>query len=95
MAVLNKGRRNVEILKQPQYSPMRVEHQVAILFCGTQNLMRNVPVRSIIDFEAEFLHHLDDNYKDILKELAQGKLTDEAIAVLKKVSEEISHKYKE
>jgi F-type H+-transporting ATPase subunit alpha len=95
MAVLNKGRRNVEILKQPQYSPMRVEHQVAILFCGTQNLMRNVPVRSIIDFEAEFLHRLDDHHKDILKELAQGKLTDEAISVLKKVAEEVAHKYKD
>lgn len=95
MAVLNKGRRNVEILKQPQYTPMTVEHQVAILFCGTQNLMRNVPVRSIIDFEAEFLHRLDDDHKDTLKELAQGKLSDEAIAVLKKVAEEVAHKYKD
>ncbi|HEY9113479.1 MAG TPA: F0F1 ATP synthase subunit alpha [Bacteroidales bacterium] len=95
MAVLNKGRRNVEILKQPQYSPMRVEHQVAILYCGTQNLMKNVPVRSIIDFEAEFLHQLDDHHKGMLKELAAGKLTDEAIAVLKKVAEEVAHKYKD
>jgi len=95
MAVLNKGRRNVEILKQPQYSPMCVEHQVAILYCGTQNLMKNVPVRSIIDFEAEFLHQLDDHHKGMLKELAAGKLTDEAIAVLKKVAEEVAHKYKD
>jgi len=95
MAVLNKGRRNVEILKQPQYSPMTVEHQVAILFCGTQNLMKNVPVRSIIDFEAEFLHQMDDHHKDTLKELAQGKLTDEAIAVLRKVATDVAHKYKD
>jgi F-type H+-transporting ATPase subunit alpha len=74
---------------------MTVEHQVAILYCGTQNLMRNVPVRSIIDFETEFLHHLDDDHKGTLKELAEGKLTDEALAVLKKVAEEVAHKYKE
>jgi F-type H+-transporting ATPase subunit alpha len=73
---------------------MKVEHQVAILFCGTQNLMKDVPVRSIIDFEAEFLHQMDEHHKSTLKELAQGKLTDEAIAVLRKVATDVAHKYK-
>ena len=95
MAVLNKGKRNVEILKQPQYSPMRVEHQVAILYCGTQNLVKDVPVRSIINFEAEFLHQMDDHHKETLKELAQGKLTDEATAVLRKLALDVAKKYKD
>ena len=57
MAVLEKGKRNVEILKQPQYSPMTVEHQVAIIYCGVNNLLKAVPVNSIIDFETEYLHY--------------------------------------
>ena len=54
-AVLDKGARNVEILKQNQYSPMPVEQQIAIIFCGTKGLLRNVPVRSVIDFEIEII----------------------------------------
>ncbi len=94
MSVLNKGSRNVEILKQPQYSPVRIDHQVAIIYCGTFNLLKDVPVKSIIDFETEFLHHLDNNYADTLKSLGAGKLTDEAIADLKKAAADVAHKYK-
>jgi len=95
MAILEKGKRNVEILKQPQYSPMTVEHQIAIIFCGTNNLLRDVPVKSIIDFETEYLHFLDTHHKDALNTLKEGKLTDEVIDVLKKVTADIAHKYKE
>ena len=94
MAVLNKGIRNVQILKQPQYTPMRVEHQVAIIFCGTNNLLKEVPVESVIDFETEFLHLLDEKYADMLKELGSGKLSDESIETLKKVAADVAHKYK-
>jgi F-type H+-transporting ATPase subunit alpha len=94
MAVLNKGRRNVEILKQHQYSPMTVEHQVAILFCGTKNLLREVPVESIIDFETEFLHFMDEHHKDVLKDLAAGKLSDDAIEILTKAAADVANKYK-
>ncbi|MBN2638342.1 MAG: F0F1 ATP synthase subunit alpha [Bacteroidales bacterium] len=94
LAVLEKGRRNVEILKQPQYSPMSVEHQVAMIFCGTQNLLRSVPVESIKDFQESFLMVLDEKYKDLLTDLKKGKLTDEEIEVLKKVAGEISLRFK-
>jgi F-type H+-transporting ATPase subunit alpha len=94
MAVLNKGRRNVEILKQPQYSPVRVADQVAIIFCGTNNLIKNVPVESVVDFETEFLLFLNQKHKDVLEELGSGKLSDNAIETLKKVATDIAHKYK-
>lgn len=92
-AVLDKGKRNVEILKQPQYSPMTVEKQIAIIYCGTQNLLKKVPVEKVIDFQDEFLHHMDDNYADILKQLSEGKLTDEIKDTLKKVALEIAERY--
>jgi len=95
MSVLEKGKRNVQILKQPQYSPMTVEHQIAILYCGTNNLLKDVPVDKIINFEEEFLHHLDTDYADTLKDLATGKLTDKAVENIKKAAVEIVSRYKE
>jgi F-type H+-transporting ATPase subunit alpha len=92
-AVLDKGKRNVEILKQPQYSPMSVEKQIAIIFCGTQNLLKKVPVEKVIDFQDEFLHHLEDNYADTLKQLSEGKLTDEIKDTMKEVATEIAERY--
>jgi len=94
MAVLNKGRRNVEILKQPQYSPVRVADQIAIIFCGTNNLLKNIPVESVVDFETEYLHFLNQKHSDVLKELASGQLSDKAVETMKKVAEDIAHKYK-
>jgi F-type H+-transporting ATPase subunit alpha len=91
--VLNKGKRNVEILKQPQYSPMRVEHQVAIIYCGSQNLLAKVPVEKIIDFQAQYLMHLDTHHAKELKELAAGKFTDEITGVLKKAAAEVARQY--
>ena len=92
-AVLDKGSRNVEILKQAQYSPVPVEKQVAILYCGTRGLLQKVLLKNICLFEEEFLHHLDLNYKDMLNTLREGKLTDEVIATLEKVAKELSAKY--
>ncbi len=93
MAVLGKGERNVQILKQPQYSPLSVEKQVAIIYCGTKGLLKNVPVKSVIDFETEYLHFLETKYKDVLNNLKDGKLLDEDIKILEKVAADISHKY--
>jgi len=93
MAVLEKGKRNVEILKQPQYSPLTVEKQVAIIFCGTRGLVKNVPVKSIVDFETEYLHFLETKHKDLLNNLKEGKLLDEDMKTLEKVAAEISRKY--
>jgi F-type H+-transporting ATPase subunit alpha len=93
MNVLEKGRRNVEILKQPQYSPMPVEQQIAIIFCGTRGLLRKVPLNSIRDFETEFLHLLQIQYDDLLKNLRAGKLLDEDTKTLEKVAREVAAKY--
>jgi len=92
-AVLDKGSRNVEILKQAQYSPMKVEDQVAILYCGTRGLLQRVPVRKIKDFELEFLHILQIDHKDVLESLKKGMLTDNDIKVLEQTAKEISRKY--
>ena len=94
-SVLEKGSRNVEILKQQQYSPMPVEKQIAIIFCGTRNLLKNIPVRSVSDFEIEYLHHMETNYKRVLENLKEGKLLDEDIAIMEKAAKEISKKYEE
>ena len=93
MSVLEKGRRNVEILKQPQYSPMPVEKQIAIIFCGTHGLLRKVPLNNVRDFETEFLHLLEVQYNNVLKNLRAGKLLDEDTKTLEKVAREVAAKY--
>ena len=92
-AVLDKGARNVEILKQAQYSPMLVEQQIAIIFCGTRGLIRNVPVRSVVDFEVEYLHYMETHHKAILKNLREGKLLEEDMKEMEKAAADISKKY--
>ncbi len=92
-AVLDKGSRNVEILKQGQYSPLSVEKQVAIIYCGTKGLLRNVPVKSIRDFEKDYLNILEAQHKNILEGLRQGKLDDEITGTLEKVAKELTAKY--
>lgn len=93
MAVLDKGKRNVEILKQGQFSPMTVEHQIAILFCGTRGLLQKVPVNRIHDFELEFLHQLDVRYSELLVKLKAGQFTDEITRTLETLAQEVSRKY--
>ncbi len=92
-AVLDKGSRNVEILKQAEHSPMTVEKQVAIIYCGTKGLLQKVPVKRIKDFEVEYLHFLEQNHPDTLQSLKKGILNDEIIAVLEKTCTDISKKY--
>ncbi|MDX9931625.1 MAG: F0F1 ATP synthase subunit alpha [Bacteroidales bacterium] len=92
-AVLEKGTRNVEILKQPQYSPMPVEQQVAIIFAGTRGLLKSVPVKQVKNFESEFLNHLEDNHADLLDELRKGALSDEMITKLDKIALDIAGRY--
>jgi F-type H+-transporting ATPase subunit alpha len=93
-AVLDKGARNVEILKQAQNSPMSVEKQIAIIYCGTKGLLRDVPVNRVKEFESEFLNLLDTQHRSALDTLGSGKLTDEITATLEKVCKELSAKYK-
>jgi F-type H+-transporting ATPase subunit alpha len=92
--VLEKGKRNVEILKQPQYSPMKVEHQVAIIACGTQGWLQSIPIDKIHNFETEYLFFLDTNHATLLEELKAGKLDDQILAKLHEIAEQIGSKYK-
>jgi F-type H+-transporting ATPase subunit alpha len=93
MAVLDKGKRNVEILKQPQYSPMPVEKQIAIIYCGTRGLIKKVPVNKVHDFEVFYLHDLETNHNNILETLRKGQLTDEVIKTLEQVASEAAKKF--
>jgi len=93
LAVLDKGKRNVEILKQPQYSPMPVENQIAIIFCGTRGLIKKVPVNKVHDFEVFYLHDLEANHNNILETLRKGHLTDEVINTLEQVASEAAKKF--
>jgi F-type H+-transporting ATPase subunit alpha len=91
--VLDKGARNVEILKQGQYSPVPVEKQVAIVYAGTKNLMRNVPVNKIREFENEYTSQLELRHPQTLAALKAGKLDDEITGVLETVAKELAGKY--
>lgn len=95
MAILGKGRRNVEVLKQAQYTPMPVEKQIAIIYCGTKGLLQKIPVRRISDFEIEYLSFLEINHSDILNSLKEGKLTDKAIKIMEETAADIGRKYEE
>jgi len=92
-SVLDKGSRNVEILKQGQFSPMTVEKQVAIIYIGTKNLMRSVPVNKIRAFEAEYLQQLELRHPETLAALKAGKLDDAITSVLETVAKELAGKY--
>ncbi len=92
-SVLDKGARNVEILKQGQFSPLTVEKQVAIVYAGTKNLMRSVPVNKIREFEAEYLQQLELRHPETLKALKAGKLDDTITGVLETVAKDLAGKY--
>ena len=86
-AVLDKGRKNVELLKQPQYSPLPVEKQVAVIYCGTQGLLSDLDIDKVREFEKEYLSHLEMRHGNVLKKLKEGKLTEEITDTLKRVAE--------
>ncbi len=87
--VLDKGIRNVEILKQPQYSPVTVEKQVAIIYLGVNNLLRDLPANKVRAFEETFFAVLDARHKDILENFRKGKLENADLAQLKAVATEV------
>jgi len=95
LSVIEKGRRNVEILKQAQNDPMPVEQQIAIIFAGTKNLLKDVPVDKVKEFEKDYLAYLTAKHQDVLNTLKAGKLTDEALEVLTNAAKEIASKYKQ
>ncbi len=92
-SVLDKGARNVEILKQGQFSPVSVEKQVAIIYIGTKNLMRQVPVERVREFEKEYIQQLEVRNPEVLQALKAGKLDDSITSVLETVAKELAGRY--
>ena len=91
--VIEKGKRNVEILKQAQNDPFTVEDQVAIIFAGSKNLLRKVPVNKVKEFERKYIDFLNAKHKKIMETIKSGKLTDDVIGVLTKAADELSSTY--
>ena len=91
--ILDKGVRNVEILKQPQYTPYKVEEQVAIIFCGARGLLQKIPVASVRNFETEFISYMHSNHQDILDTLAKGVIDDDIMAKMTEACATVAKKY--
>ena len=91
--VIEKGKRNVEILKQSSNTPYKVEDQVAIIYVGSKNLLRQVPVERVREFEKEYLDNLRTAHQDTLAQLKAGKINDEITSVLERVAKEIALNY--
>jgi len=91
--VLEKGKRNVEILKQPQYAPLKVEEQIAVLFCGVNGLLLNIPVNRIKDFETDYLQTLHDAHQEILETLKQGIIDEAIMKNMEEVCKDVAVKY--
>ena len=92
--VIEKGKRNVEILKQAQNDPFTVEDQVAIIYAGSKNLLREVPVEKVKEFERAFLELLNAKNRKVLDDLKAGNLTDKVIDTLTKVASDVAANYK-
>ena len=92
--VIEKGKRNVEILKQAQNDPFTVEDQVAIIYAGSKNLLREVPVEKVKEFERAYLELLNAKHRKVLDDLKAGKLTDKLIDTLTKVASDVAANYK-
>ncbi|APD07139.1 H(+)-transporting two-sector ATPase [Flavobacteriaceae bacterium UJ101] len=93
MSVINKGQRNVEILKQGVSSPLPVEEQTAIIYLGSKGKLGNVPVEKVREFETSFLSLMRNKHRNILDLLKAGKLTDEVTSTLEKVGEEVAQTF--
>jgi F-type H+/Na+-transporting ATPase subunit alpha len=92
-AVLAKGARNVELLKQAQFAPVKVEQQVAIIYLGTKGLISSVPVNKVREFETEYLNYLESKHADTLASIKKGDIGDGVTSVLESVCKELTAKY--
>ena len=91
---LDRGRKNDQLLVQPQYRPMPVGEQVAILYCGVHGLMHDVPMDKVRDCQDQFLDAMRSQHADVIETLADGKLTDDCIAVIKDTMANVAGQYK-
>ncbi len=93
MAILDKGRKNVELLKQPQYEPCEVAHQVALIYCGTQGLLSKIAVEEVKEFEKEFTATLELRHREVLEKIRQGNLDDSACQSLAELAKDVCRKF--
>jgi F-type H+/Na+-transporting ATPase subunit alpha len=93
LAILDKGAKNVEILKQGQYQPLPVEKQVAIIFCGTHGLLSKMPIEKIKEFEKEYLDFLELKHKSTLESIQKGKFNEDVEKTLTAVANEIAERF--
>jgi F-type H+-transporting ATPase subunit alpha len=93
LAVISKGERNVELLKQPVNSPLPVDSQVAMIYAGTENLLRNVPIRKVKEFQVEYIAFLRSKHPDIMAAIKAGKIDNDITAVLKQAANDLASKY--
>ena len=91
---LDRGRKNNQLLIQPQYSPMPVGEQIAILYCGVHGLMRDVPVEQVRQCQDQFLETMRTVHADVISDLAAGNLADSSIKVIEEVMGNIAGQYK-
>jgi len=94
LAILDKGAKNVEVLKQGQYQPLPVEKQVAIIFCGTHALLSEIPIEKVREFEKEYLDFLEFKHKNVLETIQQGKFDEKVEKILTAVAKDIAERYK-
>ncbi len=95
LSVLDKGAKNVEILKQGQYAPVPVEKQIAIIYCGTAGLLKKVPVNKVRLFEKDFIEYLELRHQDVLDSLREGTLNDKILSVLESAAGEVSLRFQQ
>jgi len=93
LAVISKGERNVELLKQPVNSPLPVDSQVAMIYAGTENLLRNVPIRKVKEFQIEYIEFLRSKHPDTMAAIKAGKIDDSITSVLKQAANDLASKY--
>ena len=94
--VIDKGRKNAQLLIQPQYSPMPVEEEIAVIYCGTKGLLKDVALHRIADFEKFFLDVLRSRHReDVLEPLSKGILDDKVIGILEREAEDAALRFNE
>lgn len=93
LAVISKGERNVEILKQPVNSPLPVDSQVAMIYAGTENLLRNVPIRKVKEFQVEYIAFLRSKHPETMAAIKAGKIDNDITDVLKQAANDLASKY--
>ena len=93
LAIIDKGRKNVELLKQGLHSPLRVEQQISLLYCGMQGLLKAVPMDKVSAFEKDFHELMEVKYNDVLKALAAGELNDDITKKIELAAREVALRY--